>query len=131
MRVAMPSKSMLIGATGATTTFGSSRPVFGSTFASLFGSASAFAVSFLLSALAAFSSSLSLISGDGKSRRSTAIHTVRVTRLSSFCCENQLLLGPALVDAKKYRYLPLLSNTGWATSDRPSVTGIDLFCSTE
>jgi len=72
-----------------------------------------------------------LISGDGKSFLSTAIHTVRVTRLSSFCCENQLLLGPALVEAKKYRYLPFLSNTGSATSDRPSVTGIDLFCSTE
>jgi hypothetical protein len=72
-----------------------------------------------------------LISGDGRSRRSVAIQMVRVTRLSSFCCENQLLLGPALVEAKKYRYLPLLSNTGSTTSDKPSVTCHDLFCSSE
>jgi hypothetical protein len=33
------------------------------------------------------------------------------------------LTGPASVDAKKKRYLPLLSKTGSEASESPSVTG--------
>ncbi len=36
---------------------------------------------------------------------------------------NQFLTGPASVDARKKRYLPLASKTGSPASTRPSVKG--------
>ena len=51
--------------------------------------------------------------------------------MSAFDCANQSFTGPASVDAKKNRYLPLRSNTGSLTSLRPSVTWKDLSCSVE
>src|SRR5688572_24910097 len=51
--------------------------------------------------------------------------------MSAFDIENQSSSGPASVDPKKYRYFPLVSNTGCVTSARPSVIGNDLPCSIE
>ena len=51
--------------------------------------------------------------------------------MSAFDCANQSFTGPASVEAKKNRYLPLLSNTGLLTSLRPSLTWNDFACSVE
>src|SRR5687768_866096 len=92
------------------------------------GSAAGFASFF---SAAAFSSSLSLASGDGRSLRSTTRYTLRVRRLSLVDCANQSSTGPASVEPNRYRYLPLRSNTGSLTSARPSVIGNDFFWSSE
>ena len=54
-----------------------------------------------------------------------------VARMSALDCENQSRTGPALVDASRYRYLPLRSKTGSATSLSPSVIGNDCCLSTD
>ena len=41
------------------------------------------------------------------------------------------LVGPSLVDARKYRYLPLRSKAGWVASLMPSVTWVNLCVSSE
>ena len=51
--------------------------------------------------------------------------------MSAFDCANQSRTGPESVEPKKYRYLPLRSNTGSLTSLSPSVIGNDLSCSIE
>ena len=51
--------------------------------------------------------------------------------MSALDCANQSFTGPASVEPRKNRYLPLLSNTGLLTSLRPSVTWNDLSCSIE
>ena len=59
------------------------------------------------------------------------VDVARRAALSVVDCANQSSTGPASVDAKKYRYLPLRSNTGSLTSASPSVIGNDLSCSSE
>ncbi len=54
-----------------------------------------------------------------------------VACMSAFDCANQSLTGPASVDPKKKRYLPLLSKTGLLTSLNPSLTWKDFPCSAE
>jgi hypothetical protein len=54
-----------------------------------------------------------------------------VTRMSAFDCANQSFTGPASVEARKNRYLPLLSNAGLLTSLRPSLIWNDLSWSSE
>ena len=51
--------------------------------------------------------------------------------MSALDCANQSFTGPASVEARKNRYLPLLSNAGLLTSLRPSLIWNDLSCSTE
>ena len=46
--------------------------------------------------------------------------------MSAFDCANQCFTGPASVEPRKYRYLPLASKTGSIASARPSVTADDL-----
>jgi hypothetical protein len=127
MRVSMPSKSMEIGATGATATLGSSRPVFGSTFGAS-GLARrqqpAWPAARLL--FVAFLDQRRRQVAPQRRHPDGARHAVVFVLL-----REPVVAGPALVEAKKYRYLPLLSNTGSTTSDKPSVTCRDLFCSSE
>ena len=58
-------------------------------------------------------------------------YTFRVRELSLVDCANQSRTGPASVEATRYRYFPLRSNTGSLTSERPSLTSNDLSCSSE
>ena len=48
-----------------------------------------------------------------------------VISMSAFDMANQLRTGPASVEAKKYRYLPLASKLGSLTSLSPSVIAWD------
>ncbi len=88
--------------------------------------------SFLSDFLSApFSSSLSGTSGDDSSLLSTATYTLRETRCSLLDMSSSCAVSATFVDAAKYRYLPLRSNTGKRASLMPSVTWKALPCAIE
>src|SRR5262249_17307825 len=80
---------------------------------------------------AAFSSSLSGASGEGRSLRRTIRYALRVTLRSALERSSQPVVGPTSVLAVKNRYWPFLSNDGKRASLRPSVSWKYLFWSSE
>src|SRR5260221_14538000 len=83
------------------------------------------------SSLAIASSSFSFTKGDMVLFCNVTRYIELVLRMSILLWSNQLTTGPASVEAKKKRYLPLRSNTGSLASLRPSVTGYDFCLSSE